>query len=84
MKYSMNLADNWRFRQTGEGEWLQAKVPGCVHTDLWANNKIADPFYGTNELDIQWIDKADWEYETIFDLTEELFQQKNCYSSKKI
>ncbi|KRG15805.1 beta-galactosidase [Virgibacillus soli] len=77
MKYSMNLADNWRFRQTGEGEWLQAKVPGCVHTDLWANNKIADPFYGTNELDIQWIDKADWEYETIFDLTEELFQQKN-------
>ncbi|GIN57236.1 beta-mannosidase [Lederbergia ruris] len=77
MKYSMFLAENWRFRQSGEDNWLQAKVPGCVHTDLWENRKIEDPFYGKNELDLQWIDKQDWEYETTFDLTEELFQQKN-------
>lgn len=77
MSYFMSLAENWRFRQKGEGEWLQAKVPGCVHTDLRANRKIEDPFYGKNELAMQWIDKEDWEYETIFDLTDELFQQKN-------
>ncbi len=49
----------------GDG-WLPATVPGCVHTDLLANHKIADPFVGMNEKDQQWIDKEDWEYRTTF------------------
>lgn len=71
------LTENWRFKEKGTNEWLPAKVPGCVHTDLLANKKIPHPFYGKNELNLQWIDKKDWEYETVFDLPEELFQQKN-------
>ncbi|GAB6929083.1 glycoside hydrolase family 2 protein [Paenibacillus sp. JCM 10914] len=58
----------WKFKACNEAEWLPAVVPGCVHTDLIKNNKIPDPFYGTNEHDLQWIDKQDWEYETSFDL----------------
>jgi len=45
--------------------WLPAKVPGCVHTDLFANGKIGDPFYRLNEKDQQWIDRESWEYRTI-------------------
>ncbi|MFA9455625.1 glycoside hydrolase family 2 protein [Halalkalibacter sp. AB-rgal2] len=52
--------------------WLPAHVPGCVHTDLIKNGKIEDPFYGKNELGIQWIDKKDWEYATTFDLDPQL------------
>src|SRR5947209_9746627 len=56
------LSSDWQFRQAGEGTWLEATVPGTVHTDLLFNRRIPDPFYRTNERDLQWIDKKDWEY----------------------
>ena len=60
------ITENWTFNQVGENEWLPATVPGTVHTDLIANDKIEDPFYRMNEHDLQWIDKVDWEYKTTF------------------
>lgn len=60
------LNSGWKFRQRDSGAWLPATVPGTVHTDLLANGKIEDPFYRTNELQLQWIDKKDWEYRTEF------------------
>ena len=66
------IGSGWRFREADSGrqadstDWLAATVPGTVHTDLLANGKIEDPFYRTNERDLQWIDKKDWEYETSF------------------
>ncbi len=63
---------SWTFRAVDRGEaWLEARVPGCVHTDLLRNGKIEDPFYGTNEHRLQWIDKQDWEYEARFDAAAE-------------
>ncbi|MFB5759806.1 beta-mannosidase [Paenibacillus medicaginis] len=58
--------DGWRFKASADQEWLPAQVPGCVHTDLLRCGKIPDPFYGTNERELQWIDKQDWEYEANF------------------
>src|SRR3954466_8154339 len=70
---TMNLSlQCWAFRQKDEQEWLPAQVPGCVHTDLLRNEKMDEPFVGTNELDLQWIDKKDWEYQTSFDVPESL------------
>lgn len=66
------VLSNWRCKDLDSQEWLQANVPGCVHTDLLRNQKISEPFNGKNELDLQWIDKKDWEYETVFDVSEEL------------
>lgn len=63
---------DWRFRDCSEDVWSAATVPGCVHTDLMALDKISDPYYGTNELDLQWIEERDWEYETTFDVSEAL------------
>jgi beta-mannosidase len=62
----LEIKSNWTFRQAGENEWLPAAVPGTVHTDLLSNGKIEDPFYRLNEHDVQWIDKANWEYKTTF------------------
>ncbi len=67
---------SWSFRKSGDTEWLPATVPGTVHTDLLANKKIAEPFYRTNEKELQWIDKEDWEYKTIFDLTKETLSRE--------
>jgi beta-mannosidase len=73
---SMKISENWEFRQAGDTTWLPAKVPGTVHTDLLANGKIGDPFYRLNEHDLQWIDKTDWEYRTVFTAPELLAEKE--------
>lgn len=72
-----SLNGNWTFKSVKDQEWLPAKVPGCVHTDLLQNKVIKDPFYGTNEHDLQWIDKVDWEYETYFDVDAQTLEEQN-------
>jgi beta-mannosidase len=57
---------SWTFRDCRDETWLPARVPGCVHRDLRRAKKIPDPFYGTNELDLQWIEHRDWEYRASF------------------
>jgi beta-mannosidase len=75
MMVRREINDGWTFRQaltsgaSGHnrvGEWLPAKVPGTVHTDLMDNRVIDDPYYRLNEHDVQWIDKVNWEYRTTF------------------
>ncbi len=64
----------WTFREASAPKrakaagsaWLPATVPGCVHTDLLRAGKIPDPFHGTNELALQWIEERDWEYRAEF------------------
>jgi len=74
--YRLTLQD-WQFKAADENEWLSAQVPGTVHTDLLAHNKIPDPFYGTNEKDVQWIDKKDWEYITTIQVEEAVLQHSH-------
>src|ERR1043166_757599 len=71
------LLTAWQFREAGKDQWYPASVPGCVHTDLLNNKLIDDPFYRDNEKKLQWIGKTDWEYETTFNVTPEMFQQTN-------
>lgn len=47
--------------------WHAARVPGTVHTDLFSNKLIPDPYVGAPEAGLQWIGLADWEYRTHFD-----------------
>lgn len=69
---TIELNKNWQFRQVGEAEWMDATVPGTVHTDLMANGIIEDPYYRLNEHDVQWIDKVNWEYKTTFQADKKL------------
>ncbi|MBK7870644.1 MAG: glycoside hydrolase family 2 protein [Saprospiraceae bacterium] len=64
----MELHQNWRFRKAGDNTWYEATVPGVVQMDLIRHGVIPDPFYGTNEDSIQWIEREDWVYELTFDL----------------
>lgn len=60
------LNSGWMFRQKGTEKWHPANVPGTVHTDLYANKLIPDPFYADNEKKLQWIENEDWEYSCEF------------------
>jgi len=74
---SIELNKNWQFKNQKESKWYKATVPGTVHTDLLANKLITDPFYRDNENKLQWIDKANWEYRTVFNVDAETFAKKN-------
>jgi beta-mannosidase len=49
-------------------KWMNAEVPGAVHTDLLKNKLIDNPFYSNNETKLGWIAESDWIYKTVFDL----------------
>ena len=73
-----NLAtENWTFNKQNESKKHKATVPGTVHTDLFANQLIPDPFYGANEKQLQWIEDEDWEYETFFSVTNTELSHEN-------
>lgn len=74
---SIELNKNWFFRKQGDTKWMKATVPGTVHTDLMANKVIPDPFIGGNEKKVQWVEKENWEYQTVFNMDEKTYAKKN-------
>lgn len=74
---TLRMDKDWKFRQLNLGEWKQATVPGTVHTDLMEHGIIEDPFYRANESMVQWVDKVNWEYQTIFLASEQLIGQRH-------
>jgi beta-mannosidase len=52
--------------------WFPASAPGSVFLDLLAAGAIPDPFFGLNELDVQWVGEADWLYRCAFELPADL------------
>lgn len=61
-KYSVSTPKEIRNKK-----WINAEVPGTVHTDLLKNNLIDEPFYSNNEIKLGWIAESDWIYKTVFD-----------------
>ncbi|MFJ7147131.1 glycoside hydrolase family 2 protein [Streptomyces sp. NPDC100445] len=60
MKDVTPLTGGWSLRH-GE-DLLEARVPGCVHTDLLAAGIIPDPFLDRNEADVAWVGRRAWTY----------------------
>lgn len=73
-------SEKWQFKSVNNDKykWLPAKVPGTVHTDLWANKIIPDPFFGANEKQLQWIENEDWQYQTTFTITKAELNHQNA------
>jgi len=73
----LNPFKDWQFRKKGDKLWMPATVQGTVHTDLFSNEKIPDPFADDNEKKLQWIENEDWEYSCTFDVDSTFLLQKN-------
>jgi beta-mannosidase len=69
--------ENWTFNKQNETKKHKASIPGTVHTDLYENQLIPDPFYGANEKQLQWIENENWEYESTFSLSEKEISNEN-------
>lgn len=68
--------ETWNFKKPEDKMWLPGNVPGTVHTDLFQNKVIPDPFFGNNEKQLQTIENEDWEYETTFLLSKKELKQQ--------
>ncbi len=76
MQSQLLSSATWTFRDASTKTWRPAEVPGCVHLDLRRNGQIPDPFFGTNELELQWIEERDWEYRARFKVTADLLSEE--------
>ncbi len=68
--------EQWLFKNTQENKWFSAKIPGTVHTDLFENKIIPNPFTGNNEKLLQYIERENWEYKTDFYITKTEYQNE--------
>src|SRR5512138_3484613 len=72
-----DLSGTWQFRKQGTTKIYNGKVPGCIHTDLYRNNIIPNPFFGDNEAKLQWISDTGWVYERYFTLNTDFFSNRS-------
>ena len=77
--FTLDLNSAWYFRDAASNTpgVLPATVPGTIHTDLLAYGLIADPFIGTNEPKVQWVETKTWEYTTTFMLDKKMRKEKH-------
>jgi beta-mannosidase len=74
--YERSLNGEWQCRQVGSTDWFDAAVPGGIYGDLRRADRIPDPLYGDNDLDVQWVADADWEYRRTIDVDESLLDHE--------
>ena len=67
---SIILQEHWKMRKLGTSEWLDAKVPGSVYSNLLRLGKIEDPFYRDNEWAALALCEADYEFFKTFEVEE--------------
>jgi beta-mannosidase len=71
----IDLNGDWKFKTTDEPGWRDAIVPGTVHQDLISAGRLKDPYFRDNELDAQWVEKKEWEYERTFMVDEDFLSK---------
>lgn len=60
-------------KRVGESQEFPAVVPGSVYNDLLLNNQMEDPYYRDNEMKALELMDYDYEYRTVFDVSEDYF-----------
>lgn len=82
MKQTQPICDGWQIqgfpfegfspeRLPADG-WLEAAVPGDVHTALMAHGVISDPAVGTGDAACAWVEEQVWVYRRRLDITPEM------------
>lgn len=69
---TISLAGEWELVRVKDGSVVPAEIPGDNITALHRAGVIPDPYYGENELSLQWIGREDWLFRRRFIFTEEI------------
>lgn len=72
---TLNLNGNWCLSSADGGiAGIDMQIPGDIHSALIDAKQLTDPYYARNELDVQWVGKADWVLERTFDASPALLK----------
>ncbi len=63
----LDLRGTWRLESADGSIRAAITLPGDVHSALLTAGIIADPYVGTNELDVRWVPDIDWRLTREFD-----------------
>jgi len=77
----IDLAGEWTLRRADTNETVRAEVPGDNYGALLRAGKIPDPYYGTQENDVQWVAEKVWVFEREFAVDESWFEESSIYLS---
>ncbi|NLY51645.1 MAG: glycoside hydrolase family 2 protein [Firmicutes bacterium] len=75
----VDLRGIWQLSQLGSGESIPAQVPGDNHSALLQAGKIPDPYWGDNELAVQWVGEGDWVYSRKFTLDQDILGESSVF-----
>ncbi len=62
----VRLDGDWILSGDGFEGWIEASVPGCVHTDLYRAGIIPNPLYRDNNERCKWIERGSFTYRKSF------------------
>lgn len=92
MLKQLDLNGTWRARwtdgQRGRAEfanreeadevrYIDARVPGEIHLDLWKQGLIKDPYIETNCLAARWVEECIWSYRRFFSVPREALKGRS-------
>ena len=77
MNNRIHLRGNWQAE--GAGKQFALTVPGDVHSALLDAGHIEDPYWGTNELDLQYLHGEDWLFTHSVSVDADFLQAPSVY-----
>lgn len=83
----IDLNGHWKVKAAGAAasipataaavrRWMDASVPGVIHTDLMKVGLIPDPFVGMNETQVHWVAEVPWVYRRTFDVSADVLNER--------
>ena len=75
----LELNGEWRLRSANEKKTIPARVPGDNYSALVEAGVIPDPYWRTNEKDVQWVSHEDWIYERDFTVGDALLKSRHVF-----
>jgi beta-mannosidase len=75
----LDLAGEWTLRKDDSAQRVPAWVPGDNYSALLRAGKIPDPYYGTQEDDVQWVADDTWVFERKFELDATWLDEASVY-----
>ena len=77
MNNRIHLRGSWQAE--GAGKQFALTVPGDVHSALLDAGHIEDPYWGTNELDLQYLHGEDWLFTHSVSVDADFLQAPSVY-----
>lgn len=73
----IEINSNWELYSSDDSIRMEATVPGTLLGDLFKNEEIGNPYLADNINTLQWVDRKEWTYSTIFDVPSDVLKMNS-------